>query len=258
MKNSTKRLNLAKMSERVLTFSLSYAILILEYIGIVVYFAGQKSYSPRGKEAQPNKKQNKKPSYQNSGLALKLHVGLIAKSESSENIAAKARKIKFFALGNLFYAFCFWSKRFLFAKKGRFYTSQKIKNKKKSYDSRLLSTTRHFATNRSQQDNLDSLGRRGLDSSRAARQPRLALLFQRTSGANYLPCSGNQLLPQRPWCLQTTLRRKSFCPSLSLLSFFICKNYVFSRTTQLSSFISLENILTTFSFLSLKSKLSNN
>ncbi|MDD2807211.1 MAG: hypothetical protein PHW95_01670 [Patescibacteria group bacterium] len=181
----TKSFNkIRNISQKALTFSLNYAILILGYIGIVVYLDGLKSAAKLGKLTRQNKKQNKITYQLLAGQAL-----------SGASVLKAANLADQFNSNLPLFTFCFLSKRF-FIKRSK---TKKQKIKINSNDSRLLSIKRHFAANRSQQNDVNSLGRSGLNSQGFARQSWLALLFQRTSRRNHSTRSGYQLLSRNGW-----------------------------------------------------------
>lgn len=73
-------------------------------------------------------------------------------------------------------------------------TNYKLLTKK--YDRWSLQNERYFARNRSQQNHLDSLGGRGINSQSSSRQQRVALLYPRSSQHHFGIGQKNQLLPK--------------------------------------------------------------
>lgn len=220
MKNFLNKI--ANYRQKALTFLLNYDTLNLEYIGIVVYFGGLKSVAKLSKLTRQNKKQNK--------TIYQLLAGQHLSGISAFKTASIADQLN---SDQPLSTFCFLSKRF-FIKRS---SAKKLKIKSHIHDSGLLSITRHFAENRSQQNDFNSLGRGGIDTQSFTRQSRLALLYQRTSRRNYSSRSGHQLLPRnvcRSTRLQGTHASESFEPSVKSLKFllFTTAKYVLVETKQ--------------------------
>lgn len=225
-------LNLAKTSQKPLTFWLRCAKLILEYIGIVVYyltntvgkltaiftslniggvvyFDGQNILYRLGRqEDHPDKKQKQ------TGKLTIASLGMVGRQ-------------LYLGFPN---TFCFLSKRFFVEKNARLpfrlrsgFGDGQNKNKKVHlYDCRLLSPPRHIARGRSQQNYRDSLGAAGTNSPSPEGFSRLALLYQRTSRADRAIGSPDQLFSQ---CRQF-VRLERVISLLSFLIFRISLQYV--------------------------------
>jgi len=281
IKKQNNYLKLGKISQKLLTFSVIYANMIVEvywYSGIVVYFDGQKSMSRTDTLGHPNKKQKQKNRLGNSSVCQKAKIAfkwtnssrsnqkwLISVSPTNQLISGldqsaiglssqkKAVQSKFVFV---ILTFCFLSERFFvaFCKKIK---SRKNKNKTKNqnYDRWILPATRHLAGNRSQQNHLDSLGRGRINSSSSPRLSGLALLHQRSSRRNHSTGRRNRLFSQGAWFVQKISRRTKsklkrncitnfkFYAGLVLLSFLNCKTpkYVLANTKS-KYFYSLEKI----------------
>ena len=247
------KVKLGKFWLKLLTFWLSCATLISEYTGIAVYFAGQKSYTPWGKEAQQNKKQKRTTSAKISRSGqTQLRAGRQMTSGGSSIYATKAAQLyNGTSPWGTFATFCFLRKRLFVSQRSALYKNKDKNNKTEHYDSRLLSTPRHSAGDRPQQNNRHSLGRGRTDSQSAPRQSRLALLQSSAGRRNYSIGSRHRLFPQWPQRSQEPTRnsRFTFSWSVRLLGVLNCATYVWSYHQQ-HSYYSLEkytkNILAKF------------
>ena len=258
MENLKIKLKLDKYCLKLLTFWLSYAMLTLEYTGIAVYFAGQKSYTPQGKEAQQNKKQNRGSAKVGRYASTPLHAGHLVAGGGS-NYAPKAVTTSTHPLLGIVTTFCFLWKRLFVSQRSSLYKNKYKYNKTEHYDSRLLSTPRHLAGDRPQQNNRHPLGRGRSHSQSTPRQSRLALLHASTGRRNYSVGSRHRLLPQWARGLQKSTHDSHFALSRSvrLLGVFNCATYVWSYYQQQKYFslTALTNILIKIQMTKLKSQM---
>jgi len=198
------------MCQKVLTFWLRYANIILEYTGIVVCFDGQKLYVPLvGLLDHPDKKQK-----QNYWLKL-ADLSLFGQNTF---------------IGRFIKTFCFLSKRLFVTNNTRSNrNSFGLKNKNKNqYASWLLPATRHIAPGGSQQNHGDSLGATGINPQSDQGQPGLALLHPRASGRYYSVSQADRLFSP----FRQIERLKDRLGFLSLLFFnFTCPSYVLANPT---------------------------
>jgi len=240
IKKQNNLLKLGKISQKLLTFSIFYANMILEvywYSGIVVYFDGQKSRSKNDKLGHPDKKQKQKNRLGNSSTCRQAKITcqrvitsrpsqkwLISVSptnqlnsgpdQSAVGLSSQKEAVKHNFVFVIL-TFCFLSKRFFVDFCRGIKGLNKNKNKsndrelpcQQNYDCWILPATRHLAGNRPQQNHADSLGRGRLNSSSPSRFTGLALLYPRPSRRNYSTGFGNRLLSQGAWFVQKISRR---------------------------------------------------
>lgn len=212
---------LTKVVKCVLTAVLKYDKIVLWHTGIVVCLPEQTNsviarYINNYWGVQQNKKQNKKQFGQNSPT-----VPIQLNTIFAGAILRYRQKV--------IETFCFLNRRLFVLLPSVLAKRSKIKTKNKNQKtnvSRSLSTPRHFAANRSQQNHADPLGRRGANPQSQARQSRVALLFPRPSRRNFETGQRNRLLPQPAWKIYQLERTSSVeCQQhstrLSLWSFFI-------------------------------------
>ncbi len=213
-----------KINVKILTLFLKYAnisIGVYWYGGILKYFNCQKlkKVIKLANLSRINKKQKQK----NPLSSPKLINFLKSKETEKFNVLETE-------------TFCFLSERF-FVRGLNILKVKNNKNKNKKYDSRILSPSRHTRQNRSQQNHIDSLGRRRINSQSQARQSGLALLFKKASGRNSSLGSTNQLLSgwaRKAFSKSKQLRKTNLCSisgsdgsenfssGLNFLSFLIC------------------------------------
>jgi len=175
------------VNKKALTKLLNYDKLVSEYIGIVVYFDGKKNSIKTFIESRQNKKQNEQLPLTAEGDPFGCRA--VSKRRAGPASTASTQGGQF--IKKVFDTFCFLAERFLFKR------SDKNKNiNQYLYDRGALSAPRHPARDRSKQNDRDPLGGRGINPESNARQPRLALLYQTSSGRNNPLGSGNQLLPE--------------------------------------------------------------
>ncbi len=214
MKINKKLLKLNKYHQRVLTFSLCCAKMTIEYTSIpefsqlhenlvgrirVAYFDGQKSLLDPSISDHQDKKQKQKShrlAFLPAALAAQFNILLIQ-------------------------TFCFLSERFIYFKKSETFHFKE----QNFYDRWLLPASRHFGSNRPQQNNFDPLGRRRFNPQSGKGQSRLALLFQGTSRKNCRLGKTDKLFSKLVGRFekQRELKRCSavcFDAGLNLLSFF--------------------------------------
>jgi len=202
MNKNIKKVKTSRLNQKLLTFWLEYAKIILEYIGIVVYFDSPRLSSLKDKIDCQNKKQKSfEPKYLRSRYFDQIKPKDIRLNRPEFCYFAAVELLKM-NISRLLETFCFLPKRF-YSKKIRLNT----KNKNKKYDSWILSATRHFKRNRSQQNHFDPLGRERVNSRSQQGQPRLALLHQRPSRSNYSFSQRNGLFSQLRF--KSKLKRKT-------------------------------------------------
>ncbi len=197
--------------------------IIVRHTGIAVYFSGQKMavikhYTVFCSLVRQKQKAKQKQGDQNS---------LTAPSQLNKNFVSAI----FSNWQEIIETFCFLNRRLfvLLSSVVAQRSKDKIKNKKQTHVSRVLSFTRHLAGNRSQQNHADPLGRGWINPQSQARQPRVALLHQRSSGRNSSFGQRHRLFPRgsRPFQRFKSYRRhqrwsinQSWGQGLALLNFF--------------------------------------